>query len=250
MNVLLVDDEKRARETLIQIAQLCCPVIESYREADSILSAIAAIQTQKPDILFLDINLGTETGFDLLQHFPHMDLNVIFVTAHNDYILRALRASAVDYLLKPVRATELLKAIHKAEKKLYREAKKQQLALVQNLDNPNQNIEKIIVKTSESIHVINVSDIIFCQSDKGYTTLYLTNSQKIMASKILREYEELLPKNTFMRVHQSFLVNLNHLLRYDKKDKNYLVTTDKHQIPVSHRLKTKLLAYLEKLNNK
>ncbi|BDS10764.1 LytR/AlgR family response regulator transcription factor [Aureispira anguillae] len=248
MKALIIDDEKRARETLIQVASLCCPDIDSFKQADSLLSAILSIQQERPDILFLDIDLGSDSGFDVLKHFEGEALNVIFVTGHNDYVLKALRASAVDYLLKPVKASELMAAVRKIKQKLSQQQQQESLdSLLQNLNNKEESIKKITISTADSIHVIHVADIIYCESDKGYTTFYLADSQKVMASKILREYEDLLPKDNFMRVHQSYLVNLNHVMRYDKKDKNFLVTTLNHKIPVSHRLKNKLINYFDKL---
>lgn len=249
MKALIVDDEKRARDTLKQIASLCCPNIHTYQEADSLLTAILAIQQERPDILFLDINLGSDNGFELLQHFEKGYLNVIFVTGHNDYVLKALRASAVDYLLKPVKASELILAVQKVQQKLSKQQQQQNLdTLLINLNTQEQILKRITISTAESLHVINVSDIIYCESDKGYTTFYLSDKQKIIASKILREYEDLLPKENFMRVHQSFLVNLNHVLRYEKKDKNALVMTLNHQIPVSHRLRGKLINYFDSIH--
>lgn len=248
MKALIVDDEKSARESLKQIASLCCPDICSYREAHDVLSAIVAIEQERPDILFLDVNLGNETGFDVLKQYEDFPLNVVFVTAHNDYILRALRASAVDYLLKPVKASELVTAVRKVKEKLSAMHQTEQLdALFENLNHQEQSIKKITISTAESIHVVNVSDIIYCESDKGYTTFYLPQQQTVMASKILREYEEILPQEAFMRIHQSFLVNLNHIIRYDKKDKNFIVTTDDYKVPVSYRLKNKLIRYLDGL---
>lgn len=248
MKALIVDDEKRARDTLLQVANLCCPDIVSFRQADNLLTAILAIQQERPDILFLDIDLGSDTGFDLLKHFEKEPLNVVFVTGHNDYVLKALRASAVDYLLKPVKASELIAAVQKVKQKLNQQQQQGSIeTLLQNLNNQDKGLQKITISTSDSIHIINVSDIIYCESDKGYTTIYLNNGQNIIASKILREYEDLLPQDYFMRVHQSYLVNLEHVMRYDKKDKNFLVTTLNHKIPVSHRLKNKLINYFDKL---
>jgi len=250
MNALIVDDEKTAREILIQIIDFCCPNITTCREANDVASAIVAIEKERPDILFLDINLGTGNGFDILQYFEKKPLNVVFVTGHNDYVLKALRASAVDYLLKPVKASELMLAVQKVDQKL--SIQQQQLSLnslIANLNNPQKSIQKITLNTSDSLHILNIEDIIYCNSEKGYTTFYITDKKKIMVSKIIREYEEILPKKNFMRVHQSFLVNLNHVQRYDRKDKNTLVTTLDYKIPVSHRLKSKVINYLDQLGS-
>ncbi|WMX12646.1 MULTISPECIES: LytTR family DNA-binding domain-containing protein [unclassified Aureispira] len=250
MNALIVDDEKQARETLLQIIRLCCTNITICREANSVLDAIIEIEKERPDILFLDINLGSNNGFEILQYFEKEPLNVVFVTGHNDYLLKALRASAVDFLLKPVKGSELMAAVQKVEQKRSEQQRYQYIdTLLSNLQDEKESIQKLTISTADSLYILNVDDIIYCESDKGYTTFYTTDKQKIIVSKIIREYEEILPKKNFMRVHQSFLVNLNHVQRYDKKDKNALITTLNYQVPVSHRLKAKVLGYFDNIGN-
>jgi len=186
MNVLVVDDEKRARETLIQLCKLCCPEILSFAEADSVSTAVSAIKAEKPDLVFLDISLGDGNGFDILKQLEDKDLNIIFVTAHNEYGLKALKASAIDYLLKPLKTTELIAAVKKAREKISQQDINERVELlVLNMESEKDEIKRIIVKTVDSIHVINVEDIIFCESDKGYTTFHLLNQTKILSSKIV-----------------------------------------------------------------
>jgi two-component system LytT family response regulator len=250
MKALIVDDEEGARASIKELAQLCCPAILSFAEADSVQSGIVAIVNKKPDILFLDIDLGDGNGFDLLQEIKEeKNIQVIFVTAHNKYALKALKASAIDYLLKPVKPSELIAAVSKVKKHLKQYQLQDQIeTLLHNLNHEDKGIQKIAIKTVDSIHLININHIIYCQSDGGYTTFHLINNQKIINAKLLGEYEELLPSTIFMRIHRSYLVNLNYVVRYDKKDKQYLVTTENQSLPVSTRKREKLIAYLDSLS--
>lgn len=250
MKALIVDDEKHARTSLKNLCQLCCPSITSILEASTVVEAIHLIQQQAPDLIFLDINLGTDNGFEVLEPFAHLSLNVIFVTAHSEYGIKALRAAAIDYLLKPLQSTELIQAVQKVKEKLDQEEENSQLqTLLLNLHQQEKEVEKLVVKTSESIHIINVQDIIFCQSDKGYTTFQLVGNKSILSSKILADYESVLPSSCFMRIHQSYLVNLHHVTRYDKKDKNALITVDNHEVPVALRRKEQVMKFLNDMAN-
>jgi two-component system LytT family response regulator len=248
MNILVIDDEKLARTTLITLISVCYSETVTIREADSVKAALAAIKLQQPDLLFLDIDLGDGSGFDVLRQSPIKNLNVIFVTAHDEYGIKALRASAIDYLIKPINTTELTKAFIKVREKIETKHLNQHLeSLLYNIDHSQTEISKIVVKTMSDIYLIQVEDIIYCESDKGYTTFYLANQKKIVSSKSLGEYEDILPRSHFMRTHHSFLVNLNHVIRYEKRDKNVLVMVDAHEIPVSVRRREALMAYFDQL---
>lgn len=250
MKALIVDDEKHARTSLKNLCQLCCPEITSILEASEVEEAIQSIQHQSPDLIFLDINLGTRNGFEVLEALAHLSLNVIFVTAHSEYGIKALRASAIDYLLKPLQSAELIKAVQKVKEKLNQEQEATQLqTLLLNLNQQEKEVERLVVKTSESIHIISVHDIIFCQSDKGYTTFQLVGNKTILSSKILADYEAVLPSSFFMRIHQSYLVNLHHVTRYDKKDKNALITVENHELTVALRRKEQVMKFLNDMAN-
>lgn len=250
MRALIIDDEEMARASIKELVQLCCPDILSFAEANSVESGIIAIAKQKPDILFLDIDLGDGNGFDLLRTIKEEDaIQVIFITAHNQYALKALKASAIDYLLKPLKPSELILAFKKVKKQLKQNQLHDQLdILLHNLKYEEKGIQKIAIKTVDSIHLININHIIYCQSDGGYTTFHLINNQKIINAKLLGEYEAMLPSNIFMRIHRSYLVNLNYVVRYDKKDKQSLITTENHKLPVSTRKREQLITYLDSLS--
>lgn len=246
MKALVVDDEKHARKNIINLCTLCCPEITTLLEATTVVEAIQTIKQEQPDLVFLDINLGVGNGFDVLETLSHLSLNVIFVTAHSEYGIRALKASAVDYLLKPLQSTELIKAVQKVQQKLEQQSSHLS-TLFLNLNQQKDDLQKLVVRTADSIHIINVNEIIFCQSDKGYTTFQLLDNRTIISSKILADYESVLPQASFMRIHQSYLVNLHHVVRYDKKDKNTVVTIENHKLPVALRRKEQLMQFLNKI---
>lgn len=245
MHILIVDDETRARNTLINITKIYCPEVQTISTAANVQTAVEIIQQQTVDIVLLDVRLGNESGFDVLQQTAYKDLNVIFITAYNEYAIKAFKVSAIDYLLKPIDPDEFAQAIEKAKKKVQQSMLTQRLNLVlQTMENQHEDIKKLTLKTNDSIHIVPTSDIIYCAAERSYTTFYLMHGKKIMVSKTLGDYENLLPKNSFIRPHQSYLVNLNHIVRYDKGDKNVLVTIEDHHIPVAVRKKEMVMQTL------
>ncbi|MCP4438027.1 MAG: response regulator transcription factor [Aureispira sp.] len=249
MHILIVDDEKRARETVHQMLKLYCPEVTQISEADSVKAAVEAIHQQSPSLILLDIRLGDGNGFDVLKRTIGKSLNVIFITAYDEYAIKALKVSAIDYLLKPIDLDEFLEAIQKAKQKITQDLWNERIGLfLQNVETPNTQIKKLTLKTADSIHIINIEDIAYCESDRNYTTFHLIDDRKILVSKSLREYENLLPKKNFMRTHQSYLVNFDHVIRYEKGDKNYLVTNNEKQVPVAIRKKDQVIHFLKDLH--
>lgn len=248
MHILIVDDEKRARETVHQMLKLYCPEVTQISEAYSVKSAIEAIYKDTPSLILLDIRLGDGNGFDVLKRVPSKALNVIFITAYDEYAIKALKVSAIDYLLKPIDLDEFLDAIQRAKKKIAQDQLSERINLfLQQVESPDVQTKKITLKTTDSIHIINIDDIIYCESDRNYTTFHLIADKKILVSKSLREYETLLPNTNFMRTHQSFLVNFDHVIRYEKGDKNYLVTSNEEHVPVAIRKKEQVVHFLNSL---
>ena len=247
MYALVVDDEKRARETILQIIKLFCPELREVAEADSVKTALESIKSKKPDLIFLDIRLGDGSGFDVLKQTAGQNLNVIITTAYDEYAVKAFKYSAIEYLLKPIDPDDLIEAVEKASSLIQNKKLNERIELFLSHAVPKSPpIKKITLTTTDSIHIVNIEDIIFCEADRNYTTFYLPKKEKILVSKSLKEYEELLPSEQFLRCHQSFLVNLNHITRYEKAD-NYLVCTDEHHISVSLRKKEQLMQFLKKL---
>lgn len=246
MNVVIVDDEPMARETVKSIIIDRFPEINIVGQAGSVQSAIDIIKDTKPDLVFLDVDLTDGYGFDILTILKPIDFKVIFITAHQEYAIKAIKFSAFDFILKPVSVSELSAAINRA--KIEENSNNQSLkwnAFFNNIEDKDKKI--IVLKTSESIHLVHVANIIKCEADNNYSTFYLVGGEKIVISKGLKEYEEMLSELGFFRVHQSHLINLKFVSRYDKRDGGFVVLTDKTHVPVSQRKKQKLLEFFDSI---
>ena len=244
ISIAVIDDEPKARETIINILGLSPIELSVIGEAGDVESAYELISTKSPDLVLLDINLPDGTGFDLLRKIENINFKVIFITAHEEYAVRAFKFSAIDYILKPITAGDLFMAIEKVKEEINKEETALKLGtLLSNLE----KLKKIVLKTAESIHIINVSQIIRCEADVNYTTFFLQGGEKLLVSKPLKEYDELLGHAGFFRTHQSHLVNPDHILRYDKMDGGYLVMDDDSDVPVSVRKKEELFKLFENM---
>ncbi len=243
-SVAVIDDESRARETLIDILGLSPIDLTIVGEADSVESGYQLISQKNPDLVLLDINLTDGTGFDLLKRFNQINFKIIFITAHEEHAITAFKFSAIDYILKPVVAGDLLKAVEKATQAIRKEDTELKLsALLANLD----KIKKIVLKTAESIHIINVRNIIRCEADVNYTNFFLNNSEHLLVSRTLKEFAEMLEPAGFYRTHQSHLVNLDHVSRFDKSEGGHLVLDDESIVPVSQRKREELFRIFENM---
>ncbi len=248
IRTIIIDDEKRARETIGSILKLYCPNVQVVAEAENVESAVQLINRHKPDLVLLDINMPGETGFDLFTHFSTIDFKIIFITAHQEYAVKAFKFSALDYILKPFNPDELIEAINRSQALIEKENIKIKLdSFISNMGNKAGETKKIVLKTNDSIHVINIQDIIRCEADGNYTKFYIIGGKKIHVSTTLKEYEDLLLPYKFFRTHQSHLANINQIERYEKKDGGYLIMKDGASVPVSVRKKELLLIELEKI---
>lgn len=248
IRAIIVDDEKRARETIKSLLQLYCKNVTVVAEADNIELAETAVGKYFPDLVFLDIDMPGGSGFDLLKKYKTLPFKVVFITAHNDFAIRAFKFSALDYILKPINPDELISAVEKAETSIDKENLNQKLQIfISNMENITMEVKKIVLKTSDSIHVINVNDIIRCEADRNYSSFFLTNKKTILVSTTLKDYDELLSSYRFFRAHQSHLINLNHIERYEKKDGGCLIMKDGSIVPVSVRKKEELLSLLQNI---
>ncbi|MCK9300835.1 MAG: LytTR family DNA-binding domain-containing protein [Bacteroidales bacterium] len=247
LRTLIIDDEAPARELLAGILENYCHRTELIGFADGVQNGLTAIKSLKPDLVLLDINLEDGNAFDLLREFNEIPFALIFVTAYENYALNAFRFSAVDYIMKPVNIDDLVKAVQKAADKL--EQASLGLKLKNFFDNLNSKPEdkKIVLKTQESIHIVKLSDIIRCEADHNYCTFYFVNGKKIVVSRNLGEFEEMLNGLFFFRTHQSHLININHILSFEKNEGGYLKMADNSSVPVSKRKKEELLELFGKL---
>jgi len=244
ISVVVIDDEQKARETIINILALSNTNLNVVGEADDINSAYDLINKKHPDLVLLDINLPDGTGFDLIKMFSRINFKVVFITAHEEYAIKAFKFTALDYILKPITAGDLLQAVEKANESINKEENELKInTFLSNLE----KIKKIVLKTSESIHIVRIKNIIRCEADVNYTTFYLDNDEKLLVSKTLKEYAELLDSSGFFRTHQSHLVNQDHILRYDKTEGGHLVMDDESIVPVASRKKDELFKLFERM---
>ncbi|MDD4640679.1 MAG: LytTR family DNA-binding domain-containing protein [Bacteroidales bacterium] len=247
LRTLIIEDEAPARELLAGILENYCHRTELIGFADGVQNGLTAIKSLKPDLVLLDVNLEDGNAFDLLREFNEIPFALIFVTAYENYALNAFRFSAVDYIMKPVNIDDLVKAVQKAADKL--EQASLGLKLKNFFDNLNSKPEdkKIVLKTQESIHIVKLSDIIRCEADHNYCTFYFVNGKKIVVSRNLGEFEEMLNGLFFFRTHQSHLININHILSFEKNEGGYLKMADNSSVPVSKRKKEELLELFGRL---
>lgn len=245
--VLVIDDEAHMRDSLEKLLIKHCAQVKVVGSANGVKTGIYAIMELNPDIVLLDIQMEDGTGFDVLAAFSPIVFKVIFITAFESYALQAFRFSAVDYVLKPVNPLMLVEAIERAGKLIQDHFNIQVKALEENLKAiPNQQ-KKIIVKTTDNVYLLEVKDIINCESDDCYSTIHTTGGDHIMVSKTLKEYEELLSGLGFYRVHKSYLINLSHIKRFERQDGGSVVLTNNVKIPVASRKREELLELMEKM---
>lgn len=247
MKIVVVDDESKTREGIVEIIKNYCPDVKSIHEASDVKSALEIINEIIPDVLILDISLGDETSFDILKQLNHIDYKIIFVTAYEQYAIQAIKFSALDYIVKPINPKELIEAINNASKSLEHDQTELKLnALLSNIENISNGVKKIILKTAESIFMVNIQDVIRCESDDCYTNFYMVDGKKIMVSKTLKEYEEMLSDYGFFRSHQSHLINLYYMNRFDKHNGGTIFMKDNSKIPVSSRKRNSILKIFDK----
>lgn len=253
INAIIVDDEITARSTLKELLNDFCENITIAGEAGNIENAVKLVNKLEPDLVFLDIHLPDGLGFDLFSKIDYKDFKIIIITAFEEYAIRAFKFSAIDYLLKPIDPEDLVVAIKKAKKTLENESLGMKLnTFFEHYKNESGNSKsrKIVLKTSERVHLVNINDIVRCKSDKNYTHFHFIDHEPITVSKTLKEYEEILESYNFFRIHQSHLININYVDRYEKTDGGTIHMHDKSVIPVSHRKKDELMKLFKELEYK
>lgn len=234
MKAILIDDEISNLENLRTLLTKHCPQVNIVATAQTVSDAVNVVENYTPDLVFLDIQMGEQTGFDVLSSLPNRNFEVIFVTAYNQYGIQAVKFAALDYLLKPVDIDELQTAVSKVAKKLAERTQSSQLDfLLQQLKTPQPAVSKIALPMQSEIRYIALSEIIRCEADNTYTFFFLANGEKILVSKSLKEYADLLKPNGFLRTHQSHLVNPKFVKSWLKEDGGVLLLTSGEKIPVS-----------------
>jgi two-component system, LytTR family, response regulator len=243
---IIIDDVDNSRLTLAHDLKEYCPQIKIIGEANSVKTAIEEISEKKPDVVFLDIQLGDGLGFEILETINDFDFQVIFTTALDTYGIKAIKFSALDYLLKPIDPDELVEAVNKLENAKKDNIKDSINLLLNNIKDINPGNKRIALNSADKIHMVYVADIIRCESQGSYTVFHLKDKEQIVVTKNLKEYENLLEDYSFIRIHHSHLINFAYLKEFVKKDGGYAVMTDNSQVPVSFRKRNDLLEMIEK----
>ena len=244
VKAIIVDDELKSRLTLQKMINIHCPGVVILELTDSVATAAVAIEQHQPDLVFLDIEMPFENGFMLFERIPKPDFKVIFTTAYDHYAIKAIKLSALDYLLKPVDADDLIAAVSKIHPQNHLQSKIE--ALLSNLK-PKTNSAKIAVPTFNGLQMLNTGDIVKCKADESYTQISLANGSKLMVSRLLKEFEDLLTDLNFFRVHHSYLINLSHVVNYVKGNGGHVIMSDGESVEVSRRKKTELLGRLTRI---
>ncbi len=237
MKAIIVEDKPYIREGLKSLIEMIDKGINIVGECGSVKEAVVVAKACTPNLVFLDINLPDGNAFDFLSQTNNLEYKVVFITAYGEYALQALKMGAVDYILKPVDIGELEIAIDKVIETNIKE-QKQKIAFTKEQLNPN----RLVVSLQDSYQVIKLDELKYCKSDKGYTTFYIENSKNIIVSKPLKFFIDKLPEDRFVRTHQSCVVNLNFIDKYDKS--GIIVLKDKNVIPVSIRKREEFLLRL------
>lgn len=248
LNTIIVDDEKDAVNFIRSIVKDYCPELEVKAVAGSVDEAVRVIIEEKPDLVFLDVEMTNGSGFDVLACFPNKTFEVIFITAFNHYAIKAIKFSAVDYILKPININELIIAVKKVlEKKSTSSIQTESFsALLENIKNNIPN--KLAIPTTDGMEYLNTKDIIRIEAEGSYSRFYLSDGKKILVSRNLKEYQELLHDQDFFRPHNSHLVNLHLVKRYIRHEGGIIEMCDLSQIPVSRGKKDLFLMQMSKIS--
>jgi two-component system LytT family response regulator len=246
IKALVIDDENRTRDLIAKMINSFELDIKAISDGESVVSGLKAIEEHNPDIVFLDIQMPDGTGFDLLRSLPNKSFEVIFITAHEEFAIKAIKFSALDYILKPIDADELKAAVERSVKSIGNKKEESQFDALQLNIQPNQK-RRLVLKTQESVHVVELDSIIRCESERNYTSFFLISGKKIVVSKTLKDYEILLAGHNFLRVQQSHLINLDFVSRYDKINGGTIVMKDDSEVPLSQAKREIFFKILENL---
>jgi len=246
IKAIIIDDIEQARVTLKKDLQVYAPDVSVIGEANGVVEGAKLLKTTRPDVLFLDIQMQDGSGFDLLDILREINFKIIFITASDAHAIKAFRYAAIDYLLKPVDPDELVSALKKYREQRLNENEKYQL-LNETLKSNQRIHERLALHTQDKIHIVNINDIIRCESNVNYTEFFFSNGKKLLVTKTLKEFEDLLDDQGFYRVHQSHLVNTRYIREFVKTDGGYLMMTDGCNVPVSTRKRPEVIKMLEEL---
>jgi two-component system LytT family response regulator len=243
MRTILVDDEPDGIRTLKKMLELNCPEVEILATCSSAFDALQKLEEIKPELVFLDVRMPSKSGLDMLAELSEIDFEVIFVTAHNEYMLQALQFSAVDYLMKPVDEDRLQDAVQRVEKRLKeKKVSGQTETLLHNIKKAGFPLEmRLCLPTQKGFTIVKLEEIIYCEAQRSYTIFRLINNKSIIISKPLFDYDKLLADTVFLRVHKSFLINLMHVKEYMRGEGGTVVMSNGMEVEISRRKKDQFL---------
>lgn len=247
IRTVIIEDETLVRSLIRNLLKENCHDAEVVGEADGVETGLKMILQTHPDLVLLDVKMEDGSGFDLIRQYQGDPFKVIFITAYEEFAIRAIKLSAVDYILKPISPEELKKAIEKTGQLLAADYDMKVRTLLGNINNPSNGDKKIVLRTQEKYHYINVHDILYCESDSSYTKFFLYDKTMIMVSRTLKEFEEILAGYGFYRLQKSFLINLRQIKAYEKSDGGCIILSDNSKVPISEKKKEEFLRIMEKL---
>lgn len=247
LDTLIVEDEKNNADLMVHFLEKYCPTVRLQQCCLTQNEALKAFEKHKPDLMFLDIVLDQGTAFDLLNQIDHSNTQIVFVTAYDQYALKAFRYHAVDYLLKPIGIDELIATVNRVQKRM----ENHQFLSKHKIENIAQSISGrnplnfVTISNLDKVNLVKNEDILYCKSSGRYTEFYLKDAPKLLASKSLGEYEKILENTYFFRIHKSYLVNLSHIININKKAGNYCELINGSKLPISRRRLDSLIQYLK-----
>lgn len=246
INAIIIDDEERARNTLSSLLLSYCPEIKVLDTCSNVPDGVLAINKNKPDVVFLDIEMPDYNGFELLGFFREIDFDIIFVTAYSEYAIKAFEISAVDYILKPIDIDQLKNSVEKLKQKKLHSQMQEQIALLKD-SYKGDDIRKIALSMSNGLTFVEIADIVLLEADGAYTTFYLKDGQKVLVSKKLKFYEDILSnRRFFFRTHRSYFVNVNFIKKYSRSE-NAILMDNEMSITISRDRKQEFEALLKEL---
>lgn len=244
IKAIIIDDEVHCLDTLSLLLKEYCPDVQIMEQCRSAKRGLEAIEKYKPDLVFLDIEMPAMNGFEMLEQFSEIPFAIIFTTSYDQYAIKAIRFSALDYLLKPIDPNELVSAIKKVQEQRHLPVAEQFQMLLKQIQGKEHHFNKIAVPTSEGFELIPADQVLYCEANDNYTHLFLKNKAKIIACRTLKEMEEQLQDFPFfVRVHHSYLVNLNEVTKYIRGEGGYLVMSDGNTVNVSRSRKEALMKF-------
>ena len=242
LTAIIIDDETNSRNALLQKIAKYCTAVTIIAACENGEQGIETIENKKPDIVFLDVEMPRMNGFTMLQQLTNKNFEIIFVTAYDHYAIKAIKFSALDYLLKPVEAEDLKAAVEKVtQKRKEREGNNRVELLLQNFLEEKTAHQRIAIASMEGLQFVPTDDIIYLEANSNYTSFYLTGNRKIMAAKTLKDFEELLPASMFIRIHHSYLINKNGVEKYIKGEGGQVVMKNGVTLDVARRKKEEFM---------